>query len=79
MPLSMPLSTMPSRASTVRPMLRPSQPAAAVAEVVEPHELDGDHVGGALELEGLDGEVVVADRVEHAVEAELAAVGLRWM
>src|SRR6478752_7586906 len=35
---------------------------------------DGDHVGVSLELERLDGEVVLPHHVEHAAEAVLAAL-----
>src|SRR5688572_31655141 len=51
------------------------QPGATVAEVLEPHELEGDLVGSPVELEGLEGELVLADRVEHPAEAERAVVG----
>ena len=47
----------------------PVEPGASVAEVDERHRLDGHDVGHALELEGLDRELVLAHGVEHAVEA----------
>src|SRR5690606_40625939 len=49
--------------------------AATVAEVLEAHRLDAHGVGVAEELEGLDGELVLANRVEHA--PELVGVALR--
>ena len=42
-----------------------AQPAAAVAEVLEPHELDVHHVRRTLEFEGLDDELVLPHGVER--------------
>src|SRR6478672_11848252 len=53
-----------------------AQPAAAAAEVLKPDELDVHHVRRALEFEGLDDEFVLPHLVVHAVELELAAIGL---
>src|SRR5688572_4234740 len=50
---------------------------APVAEVDEGERLDRDDIGEALELEGLDCEVVLAHDVEDAVEGVvLAALGV---
>ena len=73
MPVSMLLATMPSRDSTAREHRVAADPRAAAAEVLERHRLDADDVGEALELERLDGELVGAHGVEHAVEGVLLA------
>src|SRR5688572_17789758 len=52
------------------------QPRAAAPEVFERHRLDGDDVGEALELERLDGELVLADGVEGSVEPPGLALGV---
>ena len=52
------------------------QPGAAVAEILEPQRLEGDVIGHALEGEGLH-DLVLADGVEAAPEAELLAVARR--
>src|SRR6185312_14320926 len=46
----------------------PDQAAAPFAEVLEGQELDAHDIRVAAELEGLDGELVLADRVEDPAE-----------
>ena len=47
---------------------------AAVAEVLEAERLDAHHIRVALELEGLDDELIRPCDVEDAVEGELLAL-----
>ena len=70
------LATMPSLASSGGVDAVPAHPGAAVAEVFEGDRFDGDHVRETLEFEGLDGEVVLPDDVEDAVEGVLLALAV---
>jgi hypothetical protein len=52
----------------------PAEPGPAAVQALEGERLDADDVGVALELEGLYGELVLADDVEDSVERVVDAV-----